>query len=135
MSLRKYLSYHRQAAQLKDIMFHVLRGITELHQLGYVHRDLKPDNIVLSLNPLEVRVIDFDAALLDSQTTKGKVRGTPGYYPQRPHWRDGSTKWDIWSFGAMLLEVDLDKGEYIHTNNETEARLKLRKHLKKEGVC
>ena len=116
-------------------MFDVLRGITELHQLGYVHRDLKPDNIVLSLDPLEVRVIDFDAALLDSQATKGKVRGTPGYYPQRPHWRDGSIKWDVWSFAAMLLEADMDKDEYIYTNNETEARLKLRRHLKKEGVC
>jgi serine/threonine protein kinase len=116
-------------------MFHVLRGITELHQLGYVHRDLKPDNVVLSLHPLEVRVIDFDAALLDSQATKGKVRGTHGYFPLKPHWRDGSIRWDVWSFAAMLLEADLDKEEYIHTNNETEARLKLRKHLKKEGVC
>ena len=30
--------------------------------MGYVHRDLKPDNVVLNLEPLEVKVIDFDAA-------------------------------------------------------------------------
>ena len=28
--------------------------------MGYIHRDLKPDNIVINLDPLEVSVIDFD---------------------------------------------------------------------------
>jgi len=37
-----------------------------LHKLGYVHRDLKPENIVLSLAPIQVRVIDFNLALIDS---------------------------------------------------------------------
>jgi serine/threonine protein kinase len=47
-------------------MLQVIKGVNELHQLGYVHRDLKPDNIVLNLEPLEVRVIDFDASVIDT---------------------------------------------------------------------
>jgi serine/threonine protein kinase len=34
--------------------------------MGYIHRDLKPDNIVLNLEPLAVRIIDFDAAALET---------------------------------------------------------------------
>ena len=47
-------------------MLLVIEGVKELHELGYIHRDLKPDNIVLNLDPLEVRLIDFDAAVIDS---------------------------------------------------------------------
>lgn len=106
-----------------------------MHGLGYVHRDLKPDNIVLNLSPLEVRVIDFDAVMLETQDTKGKVRGTPGYFPVRDDWRDGSKKWDVWSLAAILLEADMEKDEYIKTKDDKETKCKLRKHLKYEDVC
>jgi serine/threonine protein kinase len=44
----------------------VIRGIEQLHDLGYVHRDIKPDNIVLTLNPLDVYLIHFDAVMLET---------------------------------------------------------------------
>ena len=47
-----------------------------MHELGYIHRDLKPDNIVLNLDPLEVRVIDFDRATIDTTATIGTAKGT-----------------------------------------------------------
>jgi len=45
---------------LNEIFAKVISGVKEIHHLGFVHRDLKPDNVVLNLDPLEVRVIDFD---------------------------------------------------------------------------
>ena len=49
--------------------------------MGYIHRDLKPDNVVLNLEPLEVKIIDFDAVQLDSELSIGTAFGTPGYFP------------------------------------------------------
>jgi len=40
--------------------------------------------------------------------TIGHVRGTPGYFPLRDEWRNGSTKWDMWALTAMILEADMD---------------------------
>jgi serine/threonine protein kinase len=62
-------------------LIHIVNGIQELHGLGYIHRDIKPDNVVLNINPFEVRVIDFNATVLDTEVCKGIVRGTPGYFP------------------------------------------------------
>ena len=58
--------------------------------MGYTHRDLKPDNIVLSLNPLDVRIIDFDRSCLESETTKSTALGTPGYFPESHVWLYGN---------------------------------------------
>lgn len=41
--------------------------------------------------------------------TVGSCRGTPGYFPIREQWRNGSIKWDIWAIAAMVLEADMDR--------------------------
>jgi serine/threonine protein kinase len=61
-----------------------------LNEIGYDHRDLKPDNVVLSRSPFRLVVIDFNRATSTSIMTKGSVRGTPGYFPLREEWRNGS---------------------------------------------
>ena len=87
-----------------------------------MHRDLKPDNIVLSLRPLKVKIIDFDRSVNMGVETKGTFVGTEGYYPYKPNLEDGSPKWDIWALGAMILEADLEKDKYYNITNEREAQ-------------
>ena len=57
--------------------------------MGYVHRDLKPDNIMLNFQPLKVVLIDFNRSLRVENSRYGNVMGTSGYYPEREDWRDG----------------------------------------------
>jgi cyclin-dependent kinase 2 len=52
MDLREYLERHRDVRYLTKIFTQVIEGLAELHNLGYVHRDLKPDNVVLTMRPL-----------------------------------------------------------------------------------
>jgi len=41
MDLRKYLKKHRDHRKLNDILLQVIAGLKELHDLGFVQRDLK----------------------------------------------------------------------------------------------
>jgi len=80
MDLRKYLNKHRDYRKLNEILLQVIAGLKELHALGFVHRDLKPDNIVLdNVRPIKVALIDFDRSLPISNTSHSGIRGTPGY--------------------------------------------------------
>ena len=71
MDYREYLENHRDHRHLGRILLMVIDGLNELHEMGYVHRDLKPDNIGINLKPLYACVIDFDRAQLRTQATKG----------------------------------------------------------------
>ena len=93
-----------------------------MHILGYRHRDIKPDNIVLNIDPLDVKVIDFNTAVLDSVTSQGTPRGTPGYFPLASYWYDNSRKWDIWALAATICEADMPLDIYLNTKTEKEAK-------------
>ena len=57
---RKGLVKMDEDSQIKVIMKQILEGVRYLHEeLGVLHRDLKPDNIMISDNPLQVKIIDF----------------------------------------------------------------------------
>jgi hypothetical protein len=47
--------------------------------------------------------------------TVGNIRGTPGYYPLNDELRDGSSRWDIWAIGAIILESNMERDEYLET--------------------
>jgi len=63
MTLREYIRESRNPTELNEILIGAIKGVRELHLMGYVHRDLKPDNIMLSFKPLRVVVIDFNRAV------------------------------------------------------------------------
>ena len=103
--------------------------------MGYIHRDLKPDNIMITLDPLEVRVIDFNRVKLSTSTTEGSVRGTPGYFPVRDNWKDGDPKWDIWALGAIILEADMILDGYFNCKTDLDAYAYATKHIKESKTC
>lgn len=102
LSLRRSLDIARQIAS----------GLGRAHQASVIHRDLKPDNVVLIPRDDRgelVKVLDFGIAkLLDqpSLTLNHKVFGTPGYIA--PEYATGGAitpRTDLYSLGVVLYEM------------------------------
>ncbi|MFE8946509.1 protein kinase [Streptomyces sp. NPDC007856] len=80
------------------------RTLADIHAAGFIHRDLKPPNIVLtSSGP---RIIDFGIARPEhglTLTTTGQVPVTPGYgAPEQVLGRRVAPSADVFSLGAVL---------------------------------
>ncbi|MEV5317758.1 serine/threonine-protein kinase [Streptomyces sp. NPDC052687] len=83
----------------------VARTLTDIHTAGFVHRDLKPQNIVLTATG--PRVIDFGIARPEhglTLTTTGQIPVTPGYgAPEQVLGRRVTPAADVFSLGAVLV--------------------------------
>ena len=134
MTYREYLRSHKDTRHLAKILMDVGKGLKELQGIGYVHRDLKPENIVVNLRPLQVKIIDFNRSYPVTQSTKGTVRGTPGYYPMGQDTKDGSILWDIWAFCAIILESDMEVDAYVRVMSERGALFKAEKYMEEKSV-
>jgi len=86
----------------------VCQGLAEAHRLGVVHRDLKPQNIMIDREG-NARIMDFGIArsvLERGVTGTGVVIGTPDYMsPEQLDGRDVDGRTDIYALGAILFEM------------------------------
>jgi serine/threonine-protein kinase len=82
-------------------------GLDYAHASGVFHRDVKPDNIMISKAGL-VKVMDFGIArIVESSLTKtGSVIGTPAYMsPEQVNGQKIDARSDIFSLGVILYEL------------------------------
>jgi tetratricopeptide (TPR) repeat protein/tRNA A-37 threonylcarbamoyl transferase component Bud32 len=86
----------------------VCEGLAEAHRLGVVHRDLKPQNIMIDREG-GARIMDFGIARslkVKGMTGAGVVIGTPEYMsPEQIEGRDIDGRSDIYSLGVILYEM------------------------------
>jgi serine/threonine protein kinase/Tfp pilus assembly protein PilF len=105
-----------------DVGIQVASALSATHAVGIIHRDIKPDNIMLRHDGI-VKVLDFGLAKLTReksttetdwlaptqnliQTAVGMVLGTTQYMsPEQARGMDLDARSDIWSLGCVLYEM------------------------------
>lgn len=93
------------------VMLPVARALAAAHALGVVHRDVKPDNILIdsSAAAVVVKLADFGVALSADEpriTTDGGLSGSVVYMaPEQLRTGETSPASDIWSAGVTLYEL------------------------------
>lgn len=96
--------------QTLEIALQVVSALAVAHKNGIVHRDIKPDNLMVREDNL-VKILDFGIAKLiedktQSITLTGAIIGTPHYMsPEQAEGDKPDTRTDLWSFGAVFYEM------------------------------
>jgi len=106
-------------AEILALCLQIAAGLNAAHNKGIVHRDIKPDNIMVTSDGL-VKLMDFGLAKLrvaTRLTKEGTTLGTLHYMsPEQAQGKDVDKRSDIFSFGVVLYEMIAGqlpfKGEY-----------------------
>ncbi|MDB4962819.1 MAG: serine/threonine protein kinase [Myxococcales bacterium] len=94
----------------------LLRGLEHAHAMGLIHRDLKPDNVLVEWRNGRdhARIVDFGIAIvrdgsedsIERLTAKGQIVGTPIYMaPEHARGDAIDHRADLYSLGVMVYEM------------------------------
>lgn len=101
-------------AMALEIIYQVCAALTEPHAQGIIHRDIKPDNVLLmamSDEAVQVKVVDFGVARAWSSgseklTGTGIALGTPAYMaPELCEAGEIDARTDLYAVGVMMYEL------------------------------
>jgi cyclin-dependent kinase len=112
LDLKKYLDKYNgfiRPSVMKSFLYQLLLGVAYCHEVHILHRDIKPQNLLININTLELKIADFGLArafTVPSRTYSSEVV-TLWYRP--PDVLLGSqtydTKIDLWSIGCVFSEM------------------------------
>jgi hypothetical protein len=109
-----------------DIIEQMCAALARAHDLGVVHRDLKSDNIMLTMGAGRkdfVKILDFGLAALTRDARlapKGAVFGTPEYMaPEQARGEDATALCDLYALGVLFFELLTGQLPFRSSDRET----------------
>ena len=114
--------------QLSIIFYQVFSGLCYLHENDVLHRDMKPENILISKKEIDlltneeyfwIQIIDFDCAKIFEQNKKdNSIVGSIYYLAPEVLNREYNEKCDTWSVGVILYMFLVGKPPFNGLNND-----------------
>ncbi len=121
-SLRTHLLREGQISVTQGVQLarQIAEGLDYAHRQGILHRDIKPDNLWITLTG-DVKILDFGLARAADDTTpitqEGTVIGTPSYMsPEQVTGKPLDGRSDLFSLGVVLLEMLTGESPFRKTN-------------------
>jgi len=122
VTLRDVLDDGRlETTRALTLMRQILAGLAHAHELGVIHRDVKPANVMLSDRGLlgeQARILDFGLARLregNAGLTAGMVIGTPAYMsPEQCKGGVIDARADVYACGVLLFEMLTGQKPFEH---------------------
>lgn len=89
-----------------QVAYQTLKGLSALHEMNILHRDIKCANIFFSKDKDQVKLADMNVSIVTANGMARTQTGTP-YYASPEVWMEKpySAKCDIWSLGCVLYEM------------------------------
>jgi len=109
-TLREWLSQEHSTGERLRIAYQLVEALKYVHGAQTVHRDLNPENIMVTRSGQNVKLIDFGLSDTDSHAILKQPAGTEGYLsPEQMEQWQTDVRNDIYSLGCVLRDLQLPR--------------------------